>query len=431
MEMLTQMQSKHLKSTFDSSWRIIIILAVLVQASILPLDFLFDLKSTQWYRVLDFSITGLFLVDLLVNIYRYKQIQNHSALQGIYWDTYSSGRYFTADLLAVLPYAFLFASPQWQLLRLFKWVKVFQTMRHYQMRNIRNTSSILFWLLIFGTFLFSHWCACMWVRVHGIEPGLSNVDNYVQALYYTVSTITSVGYGDIVPHGNIEMLFNIVLQFSGVALVALLVGSIVGVFTKKNPAEQRFIENMEKLRALIHYQEISKDLEHRIGDYFTYELKQKLGYDESELMEALPFGLRNELQLEFKKNVIKDIPLFESVDDQFVREIAQYLKPMILTPGDYLFRAGDSGKSMFFVQRGKLKVLSADQIKQLTILKTGDFMGEIAMFKKTERTATVISIGYSDIYELHRKEFDKVLKKYPDIAAKILAKSKSREKRYI
>jgi len=149
------------------------------------------------------------------------------------------------------------------------------------------------------------------------------------------------------------------------------------------------------------------------------------------LMEALPFGLRNELQLEFKKNVIKDIPLFESVDDQFVREIAQYLKPMILTPGDYLFRAGDSGKSMFFVQRGKLKVLSADQIKQLTILKTGDFMGEIAMFKKTERTATVISIGYSDIYELHRKEFDKVLKKYPDIAAKILAKSKSREKRYI
>jgi len=431
MEILTQMQSKRLKSAFDSSWRIIIIVAVLVQASILPLDFLFDLRANRWYWVLDFSISGLFLLDLLFNIYRYKKIRSHSVLKDVYWDTYSSWKYFIADVLAVLPYAFLLSGPLWQLLRLFKWVKVFQTMRHFQMRNIRNTSSILFWLLVFGTFLFSHWCACVWVAVHGIELGLSNIDNYIQALYYTVSTITSVGYGDIVPHGNLEMLFNIILQFSGVALLALLVGSIVGVFTKKNPAEQRFIDNMEKLRALIHYQEISKDLEHRIGDYFTYELKQKLGYDESELMDALPFGLRNELQLEFKKNVIKDITLFESVDDQFVREIAQYLKPMILTPGDYLFRAGDKGKSMFFVQRGKLKVLSADELKQLTILRTGDFMGEIAMFKKTERTATVVSIGYSDIYELHRKEFDKVLKKYPEIAEKILIKSKSREERYI
>lgn len=104
---------------------------------------------------------------------------------------------------------------------------------------------------------------------------------------------------------------------------------------------------------------------------------------------------------------------------------------MILTPGDYLFRTGDSANSMFFVQKGSLKVLSADESRQLTLLKKGDFMGEIALFKKTTRTASVKSVGYSDLYELQKKEFDMVLKKYPEIAEKIRLKSKSREERYM
>ena len=425
------MLTEFLKSVFDTCWRILIILAVLLQASLLPLDFLFELRIHEWYQWVDFTTTFIFLIDLLVNIHRYRRIKKHSVFKEVYWDTYSSGNYFIADLLAILPYAFLFSNPAWQLLRMFKWVKVLRTMYFFQIRNIRSSARITLWFLIFGIFLFSHWFTCMWLWIHGFEPNLSNPDNYVRALYWTITTLTSVGYGDIVPNGNAEMLFTIFLQLIGVGALAFLLGSVVGIFTKKNPAEQRFLENMEKLRALIHYHDISKDLQQRISDYFTYEWKQKLGYDETELMESLPFGLKNELQLEFRKSAIKYIPIFEGTDDHFIREIAQYLKPMVLTPGDYLFRAGDDARSMYFVQRGQIVVLSKDEKKQLTILRSGDFMGEIALFKKTSRTATVKSLGYSDIYELQKKEFEKVLKKYPDIASRIKEKSKSREERYI
>jgi voltage-gated potassium channel len=86
---------------------------------------------------------------------------------------------------------------------------------------------------------------------------------------------------------------------------------------------------------------------------------------------------------------------------------------------------------MFFVQKGKLEVLSRDESKQITVLKEGDFMGEIALFKETTRTATVKSLGYCDIYELNKSEFNNVLMKYPEIASKIEAKAKTREKRYM
>nr|WP_320120170.1 cyclic nucleotide-gated ion channel [uncultured Marinifilum sp.] len=425
------MTKNYLKSIFNSVWRVLIILLVLFQASLMPLDFLFELRRLSWYRMLDLSISIIFFIDLIVNIFRYQKIKNQTRLKDIYWDSYSSWQFFISDFLAILPYALIFSNPYFQFLRLFKWIRVYKTAKFFQIRNIRMSTKISFWLLISGFFLFSHWFTCIWLWIHGVENVFSNTDNYVKALYWVITTLTSVGYGDIVPHGNPEMLFTILLQILGVGVLALLVGTIVGIYTKKNPTDQRFVENMERLRALIHYQNISKDLQQRISDYFTYEWKQKLGYDETELMETLPYGLKNELQLEFKKNVIKDIPLFDCVDDHFIRDIARYLTPMVLTPGDYLFRKGDIANSMFFIQRGKFKVLSENESKELTILKAGDFMGEIALFKKSNRTATLKSEGYSDVYELQKKEFEKVLKKYPQIAEKISVKSKLREERYI
>jgi hypothetical protein len=430
-EYLNSMFAKPLKPKFDALWRILVIIAVFTQAILLPLDFLFDLRINSWYSLLDLAITLVYLLDFLENIYQYKRIQKHSVFKEIYWDSYSSKTLFIFDVLPLLPYALLFSNPMWQLLRMFKWIKVIRTMRFFQIRNIRNVASTTFWYMVFGFFLFSHLFSCVWLWIHGFESNISNVDNYIRAFYWVVTTLTSVGYGDIVPVGNLEMLFTVFLQLIGVGILALLVGVVVGIFTKRNPAEQRFVENMEKLRALIHYHEIPTDLEKRISDYFTYEWKQKLGYDESDLLDSLPFGLRNDLQLEFKKRAIKHIPIFAGVDENFVREIAQYLSPMILTPEDYLFHVGDVAKSMFFIQRGKINVLSEDESKQLTILNAGDFVGEVALFKKSNRTATVKSIGYSDVYELQKKEFEKVMRKYPEIGVRIKEKAIFREERYI
>lgn len=422
---------KRLNSVYDSSWRVFVIFAVLVQATLMPLDFIFDLSAKGWYRWLDVGISLVYLFDFIGNIYRYKRIQRHSGFKDIYWDAYSSEKFFVSDVLALLPYALWFSNPLWQLLRMFKWVKVLRTMYYFHIRNIRQSSIISLWFLIIGIFIFSHWFTCIWLKIHGFETNLTNVDNYIMALYWIITTLTSVGYGDIVPNGNIEMLFAILLQLVGVGALAFLIGNVVGIFTKKNPAEKRFIENMQKLRSLIHYHDIPKDLEKRISDYFTYEWKQKLGYDENELLESLPFGLKNELQLEFRKKVIRNIPIFIGANESFLREIAHYLKPLILTPGDDLFRSGDEAISMFFVQKGKLEVLSRNENKQITVLKEGDFVGEIALFKETTRTATVKSLGYSDIYELDKSEFNKVLVKYPNIASTIEEEAKRREKRYM
>lgn len=64
-------------------------------------------------------------------------------------------------------------------------------------------------------------------------------------------------------------------------------------------------------------------------------------------------------------------------------------------------------------------------------MKTGDFFGEIALFKNKNRTATVQAISYCDLYVLNKKAFNKVLSKYPEIGEKIKNQVEIRESRYV
>lgn len=144
----------YFKSIYNSAWRILIIVAVLLQVSLMPLDFLFNLRGFEWYRTLDLCISLLYFLDLIVNILRFRGIKNHAFLKDVYWDTYSSSKFFITDLLAILPYAVLFSNPVFQLFRLFKWVRVIRTTRYFQIRNLRYSTGISIGLLWIGAFYF-------------------------------------------------------------------------------------------------------------------------------------------------------------------------------------------------------------------------------------------------------------------------------------
>lgn len=135
------MLRKRLNFILDNGWKILIILTVSYQALVIPLDILFDLRVQHWYRVLDVLCSLVFFADLMENIKRYRRIKQNIYYRNIYWDTYSLKGLFVADALAVLPYALLFVHPALQLLRMFKWVKVFHMLYPY---NIREAHSMYF-----------------------------------------------------------------------------------------------------------------------------------------------------------------------------------------------------------------------------------------------------------------------------------------------
>ncbi|KAL3310692.1 hypothetical protein Ciccas_010737 [Cichlidogyrus casuarinus] len=96
-----------------------------------------------------------------------------------------------------------------------------------------------------------------------------------------------------------------------------------------------------------------------------------------------------------------------------------------MTKNGCIFSPGEIGKHMYIVSRGKLHVLADDDTTVLATLKPGGYFGEISILNISElgnrRTASVQSVGYSDLYCLAKSDLCDVLKDYPDVRTKLEA----------
>ncbi len=335
--------------------------------------------------------------------------------------------YFIFDLIAVVPIA-LFPNPSlWQLLPLIKIFSIFRRISFIRQTLLKFASLGVVVQFLYWFAQITHWISCGWLKIAGIGEQSSVTTNYISALYWTTTTLTTVGYGDIVPHTNIEKIYASVVMIIGVGFYGYLIGNVVSVITKRDPAHEKFISNLDNLSAMVKHRNMPKELTSRIRQYFLYLWKHRLGNNEGEFLEKLPQGLKSEVQTFLKQDVIKDIDLFKDASKEFITELADNLQELVITPDEFLFSEGSIGTRVFFVIKGELSVLIENNTKEIAVINSGDFFGEIALFKNKPRNASVKAVTFCYLYYLDKNSFDTIIPKYPAIAKKIEAKVLERE----
>ncbi|TGZ37657.1 Cyclic nucleotide-gated cation channel alpha-3, partial [Temnothorax longispinosus] len=95
---------------------------------------------------------------------------------------------------------------------------------------------------------------------------------------------------------------------------------------------------------------------------------------------------------------------------------------------------GEVGKEMYIVNRGRLQVVADNGKTVLATLKAGSYFGEISILNMgtagNRRTASVRSVGYSDLFVLSKKDMWDVLKEYPAARVRLEAIAVKRLEKY-
>ncbi|MBK7257863.1 MAG: cyclic nucleotide-binding domain-containing protein [Ignavibacteriae bacterium] len=336
-------------------------------------------------------------------------------------------RWLAADLLAALPLGLITGIPGLEVLRLAKLGRVVQAMRDLWSVYIDKWNT--FRLLYSGIWIafVVHWLSCGWLALRAASTDLDNTGNtYLRALYWTVTTLTSVGYGDIIPRTDVETLYAILVMAAGVGMFGYVIGNIAHIITNMHPSRVRYIETMEGLNAFMEYRGLPSQLQHRIREYYAYRWEKRLGFDESTILNDLSVSLQGEVSLFLKKDVIEKVPFFKGATEELVREISLAMQPRVYMPGDPIFRAGEQGEEMFFIGRGEVHILGKDGSSIQAVLRDGDFFGEGALVLGQPRSATVRAVGYCDLYALDKPSFKSIMQRHPEFAAHIEAMIKER-----
>lgn len=94
----------------------------------------------------------------------------------------------------------------------------------------------------------------------------------------------------------------------------------------------------------------------------------------------------------------------------------------VFKDGEFIIRQGEQGNCMYVVQRGKVEVRQhGDRGEQhLAYLKPGDFFGEMAVFEKEARSASVKSVGESLVLKVDKKTLLRRITEDPLLAVNLL-----------
>jgi small-conductance mechanosensitive channel/CRP-like cAMP-binding protein len=122
--------------------------------------------------------------------------------------------------------------------------------------------------------------------------------------------------------------------------------------------------------------------------------------------------------------LLRRVDLFASLEGDERAELAQRTNMIQLRPGRHIVEQGDSGSSLYIIAEGLLSVrikFDDGATNQVATVGPGDFFGEMSLLTGTPRTATVVALTDSVIYEIDKAQLEPILKARPETAEVLAA----------
>nr|CAB3258018.1 potassium voltage-gated channel subfamily H member 8-like [Phallusia mammillata] len=316
--------------------------------------------------------------------------------------------WFVIDLIAALPVDTIsgifkvefFAHPV-PLLKTVRLLRLFRLLHKIDRWSQYSALVLAMLMLMFG--LVAHWLACIWFTIGwqefneqpmGIKNGVGwlfelsetlqkpfyfngtggpDVTNsYITSLYFTLSSLTSVGFGNVSANTDSEKIFSICVMMIGALMHAVVFGNVTAIIQLMYARRQQYDIKMRDLKDFIKVNRLSKPIKRRMIDYFQQTWEESGGVNPNEIMKDFPREIRADVAMHLHKELLS-MPMFQRGNTGFRRYLALHTRRCKVTPGEHVIYEGDPLSTVNVVCNGSLEVLQ-DQLV-IGILGKGDIFG--------------------------------------------------------
>jgi hypothetical protein len=393
---------------------------------------LYDFDAIYWI------ITIVYLLDIPYTF-------NQTVKKGlkIYSDRKSIARlylrsWFPVDVLAAIPFAWLFyVTHLWSpsasmevgavldiimVTKLMKMVKISKVSAIFNdIKESLSVSPALMRLVTFGFWFVTtvHLMACGWILIGASEHARPYIDQYLRGVYWCVTTIATIGYGDYTPNhdSNSQIVYTIVVMIFGVGMYGYIIGNVATLIANLDVARANYQAKMEEINDFLRTKRVPGTLQARVRNYYAYLWETQKSVSNVSITEELPHTLSMEISLFLNRAILEKVSLFKNANEIFIREIVQLLRPMVFLPDDYIIRQGEYGDCMYFLSNGDVEVL-VNSVR-VASLGQGSPFGETALIQGEKRMASIRALSYCDVYKLSKADFDALRGRYPDFDAQV------------
>jgi len=304
-------------------------------------------------------------------------------------------------------------------------------------QNIGKTLSLIFIMVCIV-----HICGCLWICLgffenetdtgwlldsFGDEPkDVSKIVLYISGFYFTMVTMSTVGYGDILPITPKEKNFASTLIIIGAFLYAYIIGEFSNLMHCIHQDKMAFDSKMRSVNELMAFFGVPHDLCSKVNDYYKFKFSSKTLFDDQRIFSELPSALRIELVKHRYSKIITKIPLFHGLNDEAVVSICQRMKEYSLMPGEFVMKSGEDTREIIILTRGTVvreftDIEVSNSEEQFTAeFEEGSFFGDLEFLGiQNKRTITLKTRSYCEFSALHPDDVTDIFMKYPRLKKKL------------
>ena len=444
-------------SKFVTFWTVLVLIALIYTATVMPYLLAFYEDLSEDWLIVEMVFDIIFIFDFFMNFSvayyeKYDLVVNRAKIIR----KYVTG-WMMIDLLACFPFSLisLFSSgeisDEGKLIKIAKLPRVARIIRVFRLIKVVKTAKFVKWYnetmerlnisttlsrgikFVGFTFCLLHLTSCAWYlidRFDGFSPkswvsrnklqDKENSDLYLFSLYWGLTVLDTIGYGDITPVLTSERVLCLVWLIFGVSFYSYTISNLSVIFYNMNTKENFIKRKEEYLTEFAQNVKLDPALLKQVKSCvrFNYRNNDFCWSDMNNFLKELPSKLYIKVYNHIYRDLLRDITFFKVKPPAFISELMPLLQHVIIHIGNELYSYGSPPRDVFFLLNGRVLVKNKYDIVLFSYVK-GSYFGEIELLFKSDRKSSLETEENSQMFKVDGQDFLSVIERFQEIKEEV------------
>ncbi|KAH0795147.1 cation channel family protein [Histomonas meleagridis] len=316
-----------------------------------------------------------------------------------------------------------------KILRLYRGFKAYKTTTKL-LPYIGSVLSILpiLYLMLFSINLFA-FAFTVNAQVNGFENSFLHqfydrkfniTQLYFTSLYFIMTTILTIGYGDISPTTTTEIVLAILAQLFGVTIQAILTSNLVAILI--DPEENEYVQHYKVVQDFLRFKELDNDQRKVIRNYCQYKWDKTGGFGNiTKILGRVPPSLRCTIKLEIISKLFNITKSFRTLNRNQLHMLADIILFKDYSPDDIIIREGEVADKLIFLKTGTIDVIVGGQVVMTHSCNEDKAIGEYEMCTGSINPMTMRVVTFLETWIIKIEDLLKLMDKKRRIRVKVVS----------
>ncbi|KAL0384583.1 UNVERIFIED_CONTAM: Potassium channel AKT2/3 [Sesamum radiatum] len=375
-------------SPMDSTyrcWETVMVVLVAYSAWVCPYEIAFlDSNPTTPLYTADIIVDLFFAVDIVLTFFlayidstTQLLVHDSSKIAKRYLSTW-----FLMDVASTIPFeliAFLIsgkhqAGVSYSVLGMLRFWRL-RRVKTFFTRIEKDIRFSYFWVrcarLLFVTLLQVHCAACLAYLLAVRYPNEGNtwigsaipnfketslLIRYISALYWSITTMTTVGYGDIHAVNALEMGFIILYMLFNLGLTAYIIGNMTNLVVEGTRRTMEFRNSIEAASSFVSRNRLPPRLKEQILAYMCLRFKAE-SLNQQQLIEQLPKTICKSIQQHLFLPTVEKVYLFKGVSREILMLLVADMKAEYIPPREDVIIQNEAPDDIYIIVSGEVEMI--------------------------------------------------------------------------